>query len=148
MLTWVETTGVARAVRDSLALTASLSAVHLVGMTLVGGGALVSGLRWAGLLFADHPAAAVMRPAGRAIGLGLIISVVTGVLLVAPRAAASAANGFFQWKMTFLIAAAACDVFVRRGSGVEGRAATAAGLLRSVLYGAVIVAGCGFILLE
>ena len=36
-------------------LTASLSAVHLVGVTLVGAGALASGLWCGGLLFANQP---------------------------------------------------------------------------------------------
>jgi hypothetical protein len=148
-LAWVEATGVAGAVRDSLGLTASLSAIHLLGVTLVGGGALVAGLRYGGVIFADQALAAVARPAGRAILLGVIISVGTGVLLVSPRASASAANGFFQLKMLCLVGAAVCDVFVRRrGYGVPGRFATPAGLMRSVLYGAVLVAGCAFILLE
>ena len=148
-LAWVEATGIAGSVRDSLGLTASLSAVHLIGVTLVGGGALVAGLRYGGLIFADQAVAAVARPAGRAILLGLAISVLTGVLLVSPRASASAANGFFQLKMLCLLGAAACDVFVRRrGYAVPGRLATSAGLIRSVLYGAVLAAGCAFILLE
>lgn len=148
-LAWVEGTGMASAVRDSLGLTASLSAIHLVGVTLVGGGALVAGLRYGGLIFADQPLAAVARPAGRAILLGLTISVVTGVLLVSPRASAAATNRFFQLKMLCLLGAAACDVFVRRrGYAVPGRFSTSAGLVRSVLYGAVLVAGCAFILLE
>ena len=44
-LAWVEATGVAIAVGNSVSLTASLSAIHLIGVTLVGGGALVAGLR-------------------------------------------------------------------------------------------------------
>jgi hypothetical protein len=148
-LAWVEATGIAGSVRDSLGLTASLSAVHLIGVTLVGGGALVAGLRYGGLIFADQAVAAVDRPAGRAILLGLTISVVTGALLVSPRASAAAANGFFQLKMLCLLGAAACDVFVRRrGYAASGRLATLTGLLRSVLYGAVLAAGCAFILLE
>lgn len=148
-LAWVEATGVASAVRDSLWLTASLSAVHLLGVTLVGGGALIAGLRYSGLVFGDQAVAAVARPAGRAMLIGLGITVLTGALLVSPRASASAANGFFQVKMLCLLGAAACDVFVRRrGYAVPGPLATSAGLVRSVLYGAVLFAGCAFILLE
>ena len=148
-LAWVEATGVAIAVGNSVSLTAWLSAIHLIGVTLVGGGALVAGLRCSGLLFADQELRTVLQPAGRAIGAGVMVSVVTGVLLVSPRAVASAANGFFQWKMSFLLAAAACDVLFRRwGSRLDHRAAAAGGFLRSVLYGGVIVAGCAFILLE
>jgi len=51
--------------------------------------------------------------------------------------------------MLCLLGAAACDVFVRRrGYAVPGRFATSTGLIRSVLYGAVLAAGCAFILLE
>lgn len=145
----MEATAAASAVRNSLSITAWLSAVHLLGVTLVGGGALVAGLRFGGLIFAAQPLAAIARPAGRAILAGLVISIATGLLLVSPRASASAANGFFQLKMASLAAAAACDLVLRRrGARAASPAWAAAGVARSILYGLVVAAGCAYILLE
>ena len=64
---WLESTGVAVTVRDSLMLTAALSAVHIVGFTLTTGGALVANLNLLGVLFRGRPAAEVTRPATRGI---------------------------------------------------------------------------------
>lgn len=150
-LTWLESTGVAIAIRESLLLTASLSAVHLLGVTLVGGGALVSGLRFGSLLFADQPMIQVVRPARRAILLGLTISIATGVLLFGPRASVAVENGLFQLKMGFLIAAVACQalLYARVSVARIGAGATRyIGVLGSILCFGVIAAGCAYILLE
>src|SRR5439155_1705744 len=104
LFTWVQATGVAKAVADSVMLTAGLSAIHLIGFTLLMGSALVSNLRLAGVLFQQRPIVEVHDPANRAIALGLIVSIFTGLLLFAARASAASANGFFQLKMGLLVA--------------------------------------------
>jgi hypothetical protein len=150
-LTWLERSGLAAAVQGSLMLTASLSAIHLLGVTLVGGGALVSGLRSAGLLFADRPLVEIVRPAGRAMLLGLAINLATGLLLVGPRASAAAANVFFQFKMGFLAAAVMCQalLYVRVRAAPMGAGATrVVGVIGAALCFGVIVAGSAYILLE
>ena len=148
-IAWVQGSGLANTIRESLPLTASLSAIHLLGVTLVGGGALVSGLRFGGVLFADQSIGEVIRPAGRAIWLGLAISTVTGLLLFSPRASMAAKNGFFQLKMGLLVAAATWHaVLALRGSAANGRAHGFVGAFGSALFGAVILAGCAYILLE
>jgi hypothetical protein len=48
---WLDGTRVATTVRDTLLLNAGLSAVHLLGFTLVTGGALVANLNLLGVLF-------------------------------------------------------------------------------------------------
>ncbi len=150
-IAWLQGSGLATAIRESLLLTASLSAVHLLGVTLVGGGALVSGLRFRGVLFAEQPIGEVVRPAGHAMLLGLAISVVTGGLLFSARASMAVENGFFQLKMSLLVVAAVSHALLY-ASGRLGRsndwATGLMGVLRSVLYGAVIVAGCAYILFE
>jgi hypothetical protein len=148
---WLERSAVATAIRDSTLLTAWLSAVHLLGVTLVGGGALLSGLRFAGGLFADQPFDHVVRPAGRAILFGLAISIVTGALLFSSRASAAVQNGFFQLKMLLLLAAVVCQALISRRVGVAAAGAGVTrfiGVLGSALCFGVIVAGCAFILLE
>jgi len=105
-------------------------------MTLVGGGALVSGLRRIGILFSDQPVAEITRTARRLITVGVALSITTGLLLFSARASTASVNGIFQLKMGLLITALALHAS-RRG-----------GVFGSVLWYSVICAGCAFILLE
>lgn len=148
---WIATTSVAITVRESLLLTGALSAVHLLGFTLVTGGALVANLRLLGALFPDRPVLEVTGPAERGVAAGLAVSIGTGLLLFAPRAPSASANGIFQLKMLLLLAAATFHFTAHRG--VARRGATPV-LLRVTggfglaLWAGVALAGCAFILLE
>jgi len=62
---WLESTGIATTVRDSLLLTSTLSAVHLLGFTLITGGAFVSNLRLLGVLLPDRRVLDVSGDAGQ-----------------------------------------------------------------------------------
>jgi hypothetical protein len=151
VLSWLESTPLAHAVGESLMLTASLSAIHMLGFTLIMGGALLADLRLLGVVLHGRPPIEVAVPAGRAIGIGLILSLVTGLLLFSPKGAAVVENGFFQLKMLLLVAAGlfhyvALRGAVRRGAGtVWLRAVGASGLS---LWLGLAVAACAFILLE
>lgn len=151
-LEWIQTTGPATTVKESLLLTGALSAVHLLGFTLVTGGALVSNLRLLGVLFSQRPIEEVTEPAARGIAVGLILSVTTGLLLFAPRAMAASANRTFQLKMLLLLGAATFHFTLHRK--VARRLPAAAGLVRMtggvglVLWLGLALAGCAFILLE
>lgn len=151
-IAWVETTRLATTVKDSLLLTAGLSAVHLLGFTLVTGGALVANLRLLGVLLPGRPIVEVTTPAARGIALGLVVSVTTGLLLFGPRASAASANGTFRLKMLFLVAAALFHFTVH--ARVTKRAPQSKFVLRTtgtvglLLWFAVAAAGCAFILLE
>jgi Family of unknown function (DUF6644) len=138
-------------IRESLLMTASLSAVHLLGVTLVGGGALVSGLRFGGVLLADRPVYEVARPAARAILIGLSICAATGLLLFAPRASAAAGNTFFRWKMLLLLSASASQLLLY-GRVTKARGGTrltrSIAFLASALWFGVVATGCAYILLE
>jgi hypothetical protein len=149
---WLEGTRVALTVRDSLMLTGALSSVHLLGFTLTTGGALVANLNLLGVLLADRAPIVVSRPATRGILAGLTISLLTGVLLFAPRATTASVNGFFQAKMALLVAASVFHLAVhqhvvrREGTSAALRRLTAGiGLL---LWTGLALAGCAFILLE
>lgn len=146
---WIEATAVAARVRESAPLTAILSAVHLLGFTLVTGGALVANLRLLGLLLRDHPALDIVRPAARGVTVGLMISVSTGFLLFAPRAADASANAIFQLKMLFLAVAVVFHLTLQR-TAVNGPARwlRALGGVGLVLWIGVAMAGAAFILLE
>jgi hypothetical protein len=149
---WLQTTSVATTVRDSLLLTGALSAVHLLGFTLVTGGALVANLRLLGSLFPHRAVEEVTGPAARGIALGLAVSIGTGLLLFAPRALSASVNSTFRLKMLLLLAAAAFHFTMHRR--VARRPGAAPALLRATggiglaLWVGVALAGCAFILLE
>ena len=160
---WLEATRVATIVRESLMLTGALSSVHVIGFTLVTGGAFVANLNLLGVLFRGRPPIEVTRPASRGIAIGLAISALTGVLLFSARASAASVNWIFQLKMALLLTAVLFHVFVHRrvarsprhdhisgefarsSSGFTQRATAVVGLL---LWTGLALSGCAFILLE
>jgi hypothetical protein len=150
-LHWLENTAIAASVASSTLLTASLSAVHVIGFTLVIGAALVANLRSLGALFRERSAVDVAGPTNRAILLGLAISVSTGFLLFSARATEVGANGTFRLKMLLLVLAVLVHFVLqpRAAASVRGpqraRAASAIGL---TLWLGLAVTACAFILLE
>jgi hypothetical protein len=152
ILEWVQTTRLASTISNSLTLTAVLSSIHLVGLTLVVGSVLFASLRLVGFIFDDRAVNEITAAVSSTIVVGLAISVTTGLLLVAPRAAASFQNGFFQFKMTSLAAALVFHLGVYRHA-LRGREPsrwrqTLTGAIGFGLWFLVAVAGCAFILLE
>lgn len=141
----------ATTVGGSTLLLGLLSAIHLIGLTLLVGGALVSSLRLLGVLLADHPVIDVTATPGRGMLLGLSISVASGLLLFAPRAPAAVENGIFQTKMLLLLAAAVVHFAVQRRA--VRRPHTPRWVLKlagasGLLWFGVAAAGCAYILLE
>lgn len=152
MLEALQSSWLARTIAQSQMLTASLSALHLIGFTLVMGSALVSNLRMLGGLLPERAATDVTRPAARALGMGLLLSALTGALLFAPRAAGAAANGTFRVKLTLIAAAVLVHFLLQqraaRRAGEAPRTARAVGALGLALWVGVALAGSAFILLE
>ena len=152
LLRSLETSPLADSVGGSLMLTAVLSAVHALGFTVATGGALVANLRGLRLLLLRHPAAAITATASRVIAVGLTLSIVTGALLVAPRASSAAATGFFQAKMLLLVAAAAFHFAAQRPLSArrpdDSLLAIGAAAVGFALWTALALAACAFILLE
>lgn len=152
LLSWLQATSVAAAVYNSLPLTAGLSAVHLIGFTLVTGGAFASNLRLLGILLPDRPMLDISRPATRGIALGLLISITTGILLFAPRATVAGANRVFQLKMLLLVAAAlfhfTVHLAISRSPSATSALQRTVGATGFLLWTGLALAGCAFILLE
>src|SRR5262245_31138620 len=150
MLDWIEATGVARSVAASGAITAWLSAAHAVGFALVIGSALVANLRGVGAVLRQCSLADVVRPANRAIALGLAVSVATGLLLFAARAAEAGANGTFRLKMLVLIAAVVVQFAAVRGADPRDvpRDARAASAVALALWLCLALTAFAFVLLE
>lgn len=148
---WVEATSLAGAIRESSRLTGALSAFHLIGLTLIAGGAVVSNLAGFGFLGETDHGAEATRPVARAMTVGLCISVMTGLLLLAPRASGAVGNSTFQLKMSLLALAALLHFTLQRANRrtptVSGMG-RAGGALELVLWFGVALAGCAYILLE
>lgn len=101
--TWLESTGLARTVGESLSVTAWLSAIHLIGFSLVMSSGVIWNLRAVGVLLSAVPPQAIARPARYLLTAGLAVSLLTGFALFAPRASGIAPSGVFQLKMGLLV---------------------------------------------
>jgi hypothetical protein len=149
---WLYGTAVASTVRDSLFLTGALSALHLLGFTLITGGSIVSTLRLFGIFLRSEPVITVTRPAARGVAVGLVISVATGALLFAARAPAASINRTFQIKMLLLFLAVLFQFTVHRvvtrREIVRPITLRAIGGAAILLWGGVAAAGCYYILLS
>jgi hypothetical protein len=147
----VETLGIAT-IGQSPLLTGFLSAVHLLGFTLLVGAVLLSGLRLLGLLFPDRPIEDVASATGRAMAIGLGISVVSGALLLAPRLSGTLENSIFQVKLLLIAAAVVFHAGIYRHAIRGGESSLVpqkvSGSLAIVLWFGVAIAGCAFIVFE
>ena len=147
---WLEGTGLATIVKDSLLLTGGLSAVHLLGMTLISGGALVSNMRLMGALLADDDLRTVTRTTARGIAIGLLLSVSSGLLLFMARATAASVNPTFRTKMLLLITASMFHFTVHRWACqhvINRNALRLVGGVGLCLWVGVAAAGAYYILL-
>ena len=152
LLARVQSSGIAATIGQSQLITALLSAVHVLGLTLIVGSTLVSSLRLLGVVLRDRPVAEVTAGPRRGLLLGLGASTLTGFLLFTPRATTAVQNGFFQAKM-LLIASAVLFSFtfyrhVARGGSSSPLQVKLAGALGLALWYGVVLAGAAFILLE
>lgn len=151
-LAWLQTTSIATTMGESALLTGFVSGIHLLGLTVIVGGAFVSGLRLLGVILPARPVADVTAAVGRGMMLGLAVSVASGLLLFAPRALSAASNSVFQTKMLLLLTAVVFQVAVhgrvtrRRDAGPRVQKFT--GACGLALWFGVAVAGCAYILFE
>ena len=152
MLHWLENTAVAQTVSNSLAWTAALSAGHLLGFTLATGSAFLMNLRLRGAVLEERPAAEIIRITSRGVFVGVAISILTGAPLFMTRASAASSSAIFQAKMLLLVLATSFQFLLwsRWFPRLEGEvlAARASGIVGIVLWLALAIAGCAFILLE
>jgi hypothetical protein len=147
----IEKSTLALTIRDSTILTGTLSGIHLIGLTLLVGSVLVSSAGLAGLIASDQSVAELTRATRRASIVGLTISISTGLLLVSFRVVMATANRSFQIKMLMLVVATLFHflVYVPAARGQRSAVSTKlAGGTAFLLWFAVVLAGCSFILFE
>ncbi len=149
---WLEATRVAQAVGSSMWTVATLSAVHVLGYALVMGGGVVGNLRLLGWVAPTVSVADVLRPASRAIACGLVISIVTGVLLVSWKAAEAVGNDIFRIKMLLLLVAALLhftwQARVARTARADGGDARLPGAIGLLSWLGLAIAASAYILFE
>jgi hypothetical protein len=154
MLDALQRSAFAQVIAQSQMITASLSALHVLGFSMVMSGAFIFGLRSLGLLFVERPAMELLRPAARVLFIGVAMNILTGALLFSPRAASAVANIFFRTKMVLLVTAVLLQVVVLRAAIVRARTlddtgpGALAGTAGLTLWIGVALAACAFILLE
>jgi hypothetical protein len=151
VLEWLANTDFAIAIQQSPAMGA-LSSVHLVGLTLITGSAMVVCLRCFGFLLPEQPLAEVLRPAWKVILLGFAISLTSGALMFMPRAVAAAGNSAFRVKMILVLAAVVFHFTLYRSVTRSGASRPPwfrlTGALGAGLWFAIGVCGCLFAIFE
>jgi hypothetical protein len=149
---WLESTAIARSTGGSLPIIASLSAIHLLGFTLITSGALVANLRLLDALLPSRPAADVTGPASLGIAIGLAVSIATGLPLFAWRAGELVSNGTFQLKMLLLVGATTYHFTLHRSvarrPGATSTSLRLTGAVGLALWLGLALVGCAFILFE
>ena len=140
---WLARTEFATAINQSPYLMGLLSSVHLLGLTLIVGSAIVSCLRCLGFLLPEQPLSDVARPVGKGIVLGFAVCLATGFLMFAPQATTAVQDSAFQMKMILLLAAVVFHFTLYRY--VIQRDATRPSLLRLTgVLGLTLWFGVGF----
>lgn len=111
---WLETTPFAAVGKTWGAVFATVQAVHLLSMAVLGGAVLVADARLLGLLFAAVPAWQVQQQCHRVFAPALAISIATGVFMTCSVALKLYYLPVFWYKMLALAVGAAFVFGVRR----------------------------------
>jgi hypothetical protein len=144
-LSWIQQTGPSVIVRQSSWAVMALESVHLVGLALLGGAAVIVGLaslRARGLEGLSVPTLVVgLAPVRRA---GFALMALSGALIAASMPFKYYSNAAFRWKMLLLVVVLAASWLLQRLSGDPNspnarRAARILALAVSLLW---IAIGC------
>ena len=130
---WIEGTGLAVAINNSLYAFALIESVHLVALAVIGGAVLIVDLRLLGVGFRRQPAVDVARAARPWLIGSLILIVGTGFLLFASLAASKYYYNEAYWlKMYFLLAAVIFTFVVRQPFALRDTVPAGSGLARGI----------------
>ncbi len=102
---WFEATGLGQTVRQSLWLFPVIEAVHLLGLSLLGGSLLVVDLRMFGVGLKNQGIAELAERARPWLVGSIVVMLVTGLLLFLSEAVKAYYNRSFWVKMTTLLIA-------------------------------------------
>lgn len=150
---WVQSTGIATAVRERWLPYPTLLSLHLSAIAISGGMILVTNLRLLGIMMRKRPVADVVNQLRVPKRLGFLVVAACGVLLASSKAEEYYYNAFFWIKMSLLALIAVHgfvfrrDVYnnaaeIDRAARVPGKAKWAAAL-SLILWIGVACAGRG-----
>ena len=111
---WCEQTALAVTIQESLWLFPVIEAVHLLGLSLLGGSVLVLNLRLLGLGLRGQPVAQIWRDVRPWLTAGVGVMLATGVPLFMSEAVRCFYNPPFWIKMGALVTALVFTVTVQR----------------------------------
>jgi len=123
---WCETTWIGRTVGDSLWAFPVLEAIHLLGLSLLGGALLLVDLRLLGLGLTSQPIASLARAARPWLVRALVVMASTGIPLFLSEAVKCYHNPSFRVKMVALPVALAYTFLVRERATRDTALATSA----------------------
>ncbi|HUE87530.1 MAG TPA: DUF6644 family protein [Vicinamibacterales bacterium] len=143
---WVEATALGNAIRQSLWLFPVIEAVHLLGLSVLGGSVLIVDLRMLGAGLRNHAIPQIARDARPWFAGALVVMLLTGWALFASEAIKCYYNFSFWVKITTLPVAILFVFLIRdRIAARAGMNATAltriVGLLSIALWFTVAAAG-------
>ena len=121
---WCESTLVGETVRTSVWLFPVIEAIHLLGLSLLGGAVLVLDLRLLGVMLGSEPIADLARSTRRWTVAGIGAMVATGVPLFLSEAVKCYYNPSFWVKISTLPVAVAFSIAVRYWIGTKPPTAT------------------------
>jgi hypothetical protein len=110
---WIEASALGNTVRQSLWLFPVIQSLHLLGLAVLGGAALIVDLRMMGLGLRGQAIAAIAREARPWFVLALLVTLLTGVALFASEAVKCYYNTSFWVKITTLPAAIVVTLLIR-----------------------------------
>jgi hypothetical protein len=143
---WIEATSIGNAIRQSLWLFPVIEAVHLLGLSVLGGSVLIVDLRMLGLGLRNHAIPQLVRDARPWFVGSLIVMLLTGWALFASEAIKCYYNTSFWVKITTLPAAIVLTLFIRDRLAMRAAMGTSAatklvGFLSIALWLVVAAAG-------
>jgi nitrate/nitrite transporter NarK len=111
--TWLEESPIGVFVKDRGATFATIEAVHLIALALLGGSVLAADLRLLNVLMRDVPSNVVTEGAHKWFKVALIVLLVTGFFMLAG-VATKCYHNFYYWVKMFALAVGVVFVFAVR----------------------------------
>ena len=116
---WLEASKLGVFMKDMPATFATVEAVHLMALAVLGGAVLMSDLRLWNLVMADVPSRTVVDNAHRFFKIALIVMLVTGFMMLAG-VATKCYHNFYYWVKMAALASGIVFVFAIRQPLLKG----------------------------
>jgi peptidoglycan/LPS O-acetylase OafA/YrhL len=105
LLAWLEASGPAVSIRDSLYLFPLIESAHVIGLAMVFGTIAIVDLRLLGIASTRRPFSKIASDIMKWTWAAFVVTVVTGLLMFITNAAVYYHNTSFRWKMALLACA-------------------------------------------